>query len=111
VTEWLQVLIAFAALAVPVIGAAMARDRSLLTMIQTVKDDAAANVKASTDPIHERINRIRDEFVRRDDLEGHLERWDKQFEGLRDDLRRVSENSDRKLDEIRRLLQPGKMMG
>lgn len=104
--DWLAVLLAVAGLAIPAIGIAMARDRSLLTMIQNTKTDAATATKAATDPIHERINRVRDEFVRREDLDGHLLRWDKQFDDLRAELRRSAESTDRKLDEIRSIIQP-----
>lgn len=98
--EW-KILLGVAGLLVPVVLAAMARDRSLMSIISSVKDDTVRSVKASTDPIHERINRFRDEYVRRDDLEGHLTRIDKQFNDLREDFRRGT-------DEIKALIRGGR---
>lgn len=78
-----QVLIGVGALLTPVVIAAFARDRQLL-----------ASISAGDAQIHDRINRIRDEFVRRDDLAEHLARLDKQFVDFRADMRELR-------DEIR----------
>jgi hypothetical protein len=102
-----ELLVGIGAVLTPVVLAAFARDRSLLQMISATKDDAGKMITKATDPLHERINRVRDEFVRRDDLAAHLERVDKQFDDLRAEVRRSGENTDRKLDEIRRTLSPG----
>lgn len=95
-----KLLLGIGGLMIPIAMIAFARDRSLQAMISTVKDDANSQIKASTDPIHERINRVRDEFVRRDDLEGHLQRWDRQFAEIRDDMRRNNDAIGKRLDEI-----------
>lgn len=97
----LGLLIGFGSLLTPVVLAAIARDRSLIAMIGAVKEDAARATTAATEPIHERINRVRDEFVRRDDLESHLARIDKQFGELREDFRRGT-------DEIKTLIRSGR---
>lgn len=91
-----QLMVGFGGLLVPVVLAAMARDRSLLTMI-----------KQANDTVHDRINRVRDEYVRRDDLDGHLGRWDKQFDDLRAEMRSRGEKTDKTLDEIRNMLRSG----
>ncbi len=83
---WLQVLIGVGSVLTPVVIAAFARDRSLVAMIE-----------ASATQLHDRVNRTRDEFVRRDDLAEHLLRLDKQFDSMRADMRLLS-------DEIRRLI-------
>lgn len=111
-----QPFLAIGALLTPIVLAAMARDRSLLVMLNSarqdalnaivvMKDDARRMIAASTEPLHDRVNRVRDEYVRRDDLDGHLARMGKQFDDIRDDMRRNSENLDKRLDEIRKLLQ------
>ncbi|MEQ9245374.1 MAG: hypothetical protein RLO21_05235 [Nitratireductor sp.] len=41
-------------------------------------------MKANDDKIHERINRVRDDYVRRDDLERHLQRMDKKLDKIDD---------------------------
>lgn len=102
-----EILLGIGGLLVPIVLAAGVRDRSLLQMIAGVKDDAANMITKATDPLHERVNRVRDEFVRRDDLAAHLDRVEKQFDDIKGELRRTSENTDRKLDDIRRALPPG----
>lgn len=77
--DTLQVLLGVAAVGVPAVLAAIARDRTLLAMI-----DSGAN------QLHDRINRIRDEFVRRDDLAEHLKRMEKQFDGVSMQLKELS---------------------
>jgi hypothetical protein len=104
--ELWHIFLGIGAVLTPFILAAMARDRALLTMISTVKDDTSQQIKAATDPVHERINRVRDEFVRRDDLEGHLGRWDRQFEDLRTEMRRNSDFVGEQLREIMNRLPP-----
>lgn len=98
--EWLQVVVAVGSLLTPFALAALARDRALLAMIGKVKDDAGELVKATTDPLHERVNRVRDEYVRRDDLNDHLARIDKRF----DDMAAEQRRANGRLDEIRDLL-------
>lgn len=75
-----QVLIGVGTLLTPLVIAAFARDRALLSM-----------VNAQTADVNARINRVRDEFVRRDDLAEHLSRFDKQLDDMRDDWRRLSD--------------------
>ncbi len=73
-------------------------------MIQSSRNDAMNAVKMGGDVAHDRINRVRDEYVRRDDLQGHLVRIDKQFDEMRDQIRRGQESTERKLDKIENLL-------
>lgn len=76
---WVQVLIGVGSLLTPMVIAAFARDRALMGMINS-----------QTSQIHERINRTRDDFVRRDDLAAHIARLDKQFDDVRQDLKILS---------------------
>lgn len=50
-------------------------------------------IKEGDDALHERVNRLRDDvsknYVRRDDLDGHLTRIGEQLKELRDDLKQV----------------------
>lgn len=113
--ETWQLLISFAGLMVALGIPAMARDRTMMGMIgstrsdweralSTAKDDTRKMVDAAIAPIHDRISRVRDEYVRRDDLDGHLGRWDKQFDDLRGEMRRQSDATNKRLDEITKLL-------
>jgi hypothetical protein len=94
-------LVGIGGLLTPIVLAAKARDTSLLTMIAAVKHDSGKMVQAATEPIHERINRVRDEFVRRDDLDGHLARIDKQFDAVHSAIQRGN-------DEIKGLIRGGR---
>lgn len=107
--EWLSILLGVAAVLTPVIVAAMARDRTLMTMIHNARQDISGLVAAAktdndkllsdaTNVVHDRINRVRDEYARRDDLDGHLARFDKQMDGH---MGRI----DKQLDDIRSVLK------
>lgn len=71
----------------PIVMAARNRDATLVTMIGQNREAASEQIKDATDPIHDRINRVRDEYVRRDDLDGHLRRIDKQMDELKTEVR------------------------
>lgn len=66
------------------IGGVVARDRALQNLI--VEGDKATRVeaKAEADRLHERVNKVRDEFVRREDLDAHLSRIEKSIERVYD---------------------------
>lgn len=89
-----------AAFAVPAVLAAMARDRTLFAMLSEVQMSAQNTVKSAVDPIHERINRVRDEFVRREDLDGHLRRFEKQIDELKQNLKSSEERHTNRYDAI-----------
>lgn len=78
-----------------------------MAMIATMKSDAEKNTKTATDALHNRVNRIRDEFVRRDDLATHLAQFDKRLDEMRDELRRSAEKTDKRLDAILQQLTTG----
>jgi uncharacterized membrane protein len=101
-------LLSVGGLLTPIVLAARSRDAALLTMITNAKEDMARQVKAGVDPLHERINRVRDEYVRRDDLEGHLVRLDNRFDKMEDNIRRGQESVERKFDELTKMLRGGK---
>lgn len=98
-------LVGIGTLLTPIVMAAQARDRSLTAMVNSAKEDAVMTVKTATDPIHERINRVRDEYVREDHLNAHLIRIEKRFDEMAGEMRRGSERVDKGLDEIRKILQ------
>lgn len=111
-----QVLVSTGGLAVPIVLAAMARDRSMMAMITTTrgdweraiaaaKDDGRKMIDTASTTLHDRISRVRDEYVRRDDLEAHLRRFEKQFDAIHSELVRSYEHTDKRFDELRKLLQ------
>jgi hypothetical protein len=65
------------------IGGYIMRDRQVAKLIAT--GDAT---------LHERVNRVRDEYVRRDDLTGHITRIETMLIAMRDEQRRTNERID-----------------
>jgi hypothetical protein len=99
-----QFALAFGGLLTPVIIAAFARDRQLLNLISQAKDDAKSVAELAKQHSDDRINRVRDEYVRRDDLDGHLVRIDRRLAEIRDDSRRDMEQLAGELREIKQLI-------
>jgi hypothetical protein len=91
--ELWHVILALAGVAIPVVLAAMARDRSLISMINR-----------SEGVLNSRIDRVRDEYVREDHLRDHLARIDKRFDETSENIRRSSEKIETRLTEVVRLL-------
>lgn len=85
----LQWIVGAAFALVGLIGGVIARDRQLSKMI-TEGDDK----------LHERVNRVRDEFVRRDDLDNHIHRLDKSIDQLSKDIRDQSAETTKRLDAL-----------
>lgn len=80
------ILLGVGALLTPIVIAAFSRDRTLFGMLASVKDDTRSFVDASIGPLNDRIDRVRNEYVRRDDLADHLNRIEKRFDTLDDKL-------------------------
>lgn len=93
-------LLSVGALLTPIVLAARSRDTALMTMISSAKEDASRQMKAATDPLHERVNRVRDEYVRRDDLDGHLLRVDKRFDEIHHHMQRNADLVDKRFTEL-----------
>lgn len=72
-------IIAAAGAFAAIVGGLIARDRYVLRLI-TQGDDK----------LHERINRTRDEYVRRDDLDHHVLRLDASVQSLSKDFKEVT---------------------
>lgn len=113
---WVQVALVFGGLLTPIILAAFVRDRALMAMIAECKadamsaidrrtDDLAGRQRQASEDLHERINRVRHEFVRRDDFTAHMDRLEKQFDLMREELQRQSDHTDKRLDAILKQLQ------
>jgi hypothetical protein len=84
--EW---LLGFAIAAITLVGGIIARDRSLMSTIQ--KGD---------DALHERINRTRDDYVRRVDLDGHLTRLDETMKDMRVDMKDHNSDVTGRIDKL-----------
>lgn len=76
--------------------ALIARDRQTWSGMKNVADEAGKE----TDRLHERVNRVRDEYVRRDDLDKHLDRLSAQMKEIREESTKSSEAISGKLDAL-----------
>ncbi len=63
-------------------------------------------IQTGDNALHERINRFRDEYVRRDDLDGHLARVEGSVKDLREESREGTREINRRLDQVLTTLQP-----
>lgn len=95
--EW---LIGTLVAVVGLVGGLIARDRSLLATITKGDADAMAAVKAGDDQLHERLNRTRDDYVRRVDLDGHLSRLDETMKDVRADMKTHNSEMTGRIDSL-----------
>ncbi|MBC8718714.1 hypothetical protein [Ochrobactrum sp. Marseille-Q0166] len=58
----------------------------------------SASMKAGDDALHERINRIRDDYLRRVDLDGHVSQLRDGMKELRDETRDSAKETNKRLD-------------
>lgn len=72
-----------------VIGGIIARDRQLTRMIQD-----------GDEKLHDRVNRVREDMVRRTDLDDHLQRVDKSLQTLDANIREQGRETTRRLDQL-----------
>lgn len=76
------------------IGGLIARDRYISAAItsgdKAVRDEMSRDIGVC----HERINKTRDEFVRRDDLDGHLARIEKNIVGMHNEQKETNKRID-----------------
>lgn len=83
-------------------GIAIAAFRATASKI----DDVAGEIKTGDAALHERINRVRDEYVKRVDLDGHMERMEETVKELRAETREGTREINRRLDQVLTTLQP-----
>lgn len=76
------------------IGGIVARDRQVA---KTIRDGDA--------DLHNRIDDVRDRYVRRDDLDGHLARLDATMKDLKADMKEHSATTNSRLDQLLVALQ------
>lgn len=87
----LQWLIGIALTALLTIGGMLvAAFRALSAKIDESNDDLAKTLKEGDDALHERVNRVRDEYVKRVDLDSHLNRIDQTLREVRDEQREMN---------------------
>lgn len=98
-------LIGLALTFVTCVGGLIVRDRALLALItngdKTTHDSLEKKIEfvlqsddAKIAALHERVNKIRDEFVRRDDLDQHLGRIEKNLNQMYIEQRETNQRID-----------------
>lgn len=113
-----EIIIGWIMSVIALVGGVVMRDRAVLTKItdgdtSTRKEvsEVVRELSRQHDEhvaaLYERINKTRDEFVRRDDLDGHLSRIEKNIVGMRDELR---ENNHR-MDEFMKIVLTNQQRG
>uniref|UniRef100_A0A914Z417 Uncharacterized protein n=1 Tax=Panagrolaimus superbus TaxID=310955 RepID=A0A914Z417_9BILA len=60
----------------------------------------AASIKTGDDQLHERVNRVRDEYVRRVDLDGHVSQLRDGMKELKDEARDSTKETNKRLDQV-----------
>lgn len=97
-------VIGFGGLLVTLIGGIIARDRALTNMIHQNNEETTKSIKEGDDVLHERINRTRDEmnngYVRRADLDGHLQRIEASLKELKADAKEDRKETNARLDAV-----------
>lgn len=73
---------------------------SIVVAIVASHRTTADKIQKGDDALHERINRVRDEYVRRVDLDGHMARIETNVKELRDENREGTRDINRRLDQM-----------
>lgn len=82
-----------------------------LAAIELAKEDLRAFAQAGHAELHARINRVHENFVRRDDFQAHERRVEKSLDGFAADMRRVEEKLDVRHAELKQILQSAVGLG
>lgn len=82
------------------VGGVIARDRYVLRLIATEVAAVKKDCKEDTNTLHERLNRVRDEYVRRTDMDNHIVRLDQSVQQLASELRLSSTATNQRLDAL-----------
>ncbi|AJD83157.1 hypothetical protein [Paracoccus phage vB_PmaS-R3] len=108
--EW-GVIFGFAGVIITVVGGVIARDRQLTNMIHRNHEETAQERSLGDEKLHDRINRVRDEmssgYVRRVDLDGHLQRLERQLGEMRQDMKEERRETNQRLDAVLAAIKGG----
>lgn len=82
-----------------VVGIAISLSVSIVMALIGGFRNLASRISTSNREIHKRIDDVKEKYVRRDDLDGHLQRIDENVRDIRDEMR---ENHRQLLEAVRR---------
>lgn len=88
--------------------ALIAAFRSLSTSQKSAEDRLGAAIKDGDDQLHERVNRVRDEYVRRVDLDDHVRQLRDGMKEMRDETREGLKGTNHRLDQVLAVLAQDK---
>lgn len=88
--------------------ALIAAFRSLSTSQKSAEDRLATAIKDGDDQLHERVNRVRDEYVRRVDLDDHVRQLRDGMKEMRDETREGLKETNKRLDQVLAVLAQDK---
>lgn len=60
----------------------------------------SASIKSGDDALHERINRTRDDYVRRVDLDVHIKQLRDSMKELKEETRESAKETNKRLDQV-----------
>lgn len=82
-----------------------------LAAIELAKDDMRKFATAGVDAVHERVNRVRDEHVRRDDFAAHERRVEKALDEIKADQIRMHSENGGELRQIKQMINSSVGLG
>lgn len=82
--------------------------RSLSSFQKSAEDRLGAAIKDGDDQLHERVNRVRDEYVRRVDLDDHVRQLRDGMKEMRDETRDGLKETNKRLDQVLAVLAQDK---
>lgn len=82
------------------IGGIVARDRYILGLISKNHEGSIKAIQDSAEKTNDKMTKIKDEYVRRVDLDGHLMRLDGSIQALSGELRSSATLTNTRLDAI-----------
>ena len=80
--------------------AMIAAFRPLSTSQKSADDRLRAAIKDEDDQLHERVNRVRDDYVRRVDLDDHVRQLREGMKEMRDEDRKLLKESKKRIDQV-----------
>lgn len=98
VLRWFYNLVAVVLMAV--IGWLVKEMRALAANLTAEAAGLRTAITVGDNALHERVNKVRDEYVRRDDLDGHLQRIDGNVNELRREIADGQREMTKRLDAI-----------
>jgi hypothetical protein len=96
ITWVISTLVALLAL----VGGVIARDRYILNVISKSHEDALKAIQQATQNNNDRIDRVKDEYVRRVDLDGRISHLDSTLKGLTSEMRSSATATNQRLDVL-----------